>query len=329
MGRRPRVMLCSCCAVAAVMFTGGAMLASATPTSLAAHSTISAETVATTQATQWNLGGSNSIDVGYDGQNLVYTVSFMQSGGSLSGTLTDSYYPTSGPVSGSVSGDSVTFTFDYPGGSIQGTRTYTGTISSSGAVSGTWTQTGSESPDNGTWSLANNAVAGSGSPPPPSSSCTTATRTFNRDQASLNSLLRQLSAAQKRQGTEQAGVDALTQQVDADKAMIAKYKDLESVSDDDAQIVGQDIATLSNMAEEIKDRPRDTAGDAAKEEVETIDDDALEPIAKLSTRGFLPSSPGRRLRQLRARKPRRLAKLSPSPRKWRSPTSSTVLRSSP
>ena len=90
------------------------------------------------------MSGDNSVDVTYDGTDFVYSVTFVQSGSTLSGTLDDSYYPTSGSVSGTVSGDDITFTFAYPTGSIQGTRTYTGTISSAGAVSGTWTQTASE-----------------------------------------------------------------------------------------------------------------------------------------------------------------------------------------
>jgi hypothetical protein len=117
-------------------------------------------------SSQWNLSGNNSVDVSYDGSEYVYSVTFKQSRSTLSGTLSDPYYPTSGAVSGTVSGNSVTFTFDYPSGSIQGKRTYTGTISQSGAVSGTWAQTGSETPNNGTWTLAGKAVTSS-----PSSMC--------------------------------------------------------------------------------------------------------------------------------------------------------------
>jgi hypothetical protein len=107
---------------------------------------------------QWNLSGANEVDVAYDGLSFVYGITITQNGSCLSGTLDDPYYPTSGPISGTVSGDSITFTFTYPSGSIQGTRTYTGTISQSGVASGTWTQTGDESPDNGTWTLADKST---------------------------------------------------------------------------------------------------------------------------------------------------------------------------
>jgi hypothetical protein len=149
--RGSKITLITCVTVALVV--SGAGLAAATTSQSA--------------STQWNLNGSNSVNVTYDGSGYVYSVTFTQSGSSLSGTLTDSYYPTRGPVSGTVSGDSVTFTFNYPSGSVQGTRTYTGTISSAGAVSGNWSQTGSEVPDNGTWTLGTNAVPVTTSPPTP------------------------------------------------------------------------------------------------------------------------------------------------------------------
>lgn len=107
------------------------------------------------QHEQWSLDGTNEVDVAYDGLEFVYSVTFTQNGTCLRGTLDDAYYPASGPISGEVSGSRVTFTFDYPPGSMQGTRTYTGTIDSSGVTSGTWTQTGDEAPNNGTWALEN------------------------------------------------------------------------------------------------------------------------------------------------------------------------------
>jgi len=125
------------------MVVSGAGYAAAAPVSFAAQRTAGA--VVIPDSTRWDVSGDNSVDVTYDGTGYVYSVTFVESGSTLSGTLDDSYCPTSGPVSGTVSGDDLTFTFAYPAGSVQGTRTYTGTISSAGAVSGTWTQTGSES----------------------------------------------------------------------------------------------------------------------------------------------------------------------------------------
>jgi hypothetical protein len=161
-GRGLKVALITCTVVALVV--SGAGLAAAMPIS-------GAKLAMTSQpaSSQWNLNGSNSVDVTYDGSEYVYSVTFKQSGSALSGTLSDPYYPTSGAVSGTVSGNNVTFTFDYPSGSVQGKRTYTGTISQSGAVSGTWTQTGSEVPNNGTWTLTGKAVPGA--TPSPSPTC--------------------------------------------------------------------------------------------------------------------------------------------------------------
>jgi hypothetical protein len=97
--------------------------------------------------------------------------------------MTDSYYPTTGPIYGTINGNHVTFSFTYPAGSIQGTRTFTGTIQPRwyrqwyqhwvwnghrwvhrwtfrwqihGYVSGHWTETGSEGASS-TWYLANYA----------------------------------------------------------------------------------------------------------------------------------------------------------------------------
>ena len=76
------------------------------------------------------------------------------------GTLTDPYLPAtgpqSGPISGTIRGNTVTFSFTYPT-NVQGKRTYTGTISRQGAVSGSWSQTGTQVPNNGTWSLGTKA----------------------------------------------------------------------------------------------------------------------------------------------------------------------------
>jgi hypothetical protein len=161
-GRGPKVMLWASCAAAALILSG-AGTAFAAPVGLTpqkAESAVTSQSDCNSSETeQWNLNGTNSIDAVYDGITYVYSATFTENGNCLTGTLDDSYYPTSGPISGTINGDSVTFTFDYPSGSVQGTRTYTGTISQSAAVSGTWSQTGSESPDNGTWTLAQPATA--------------------------------------------------------------------------------------------------------------------------------------------------------------------------
>ena len=68
-------------------------------------------------------------------------MTFKQNGSCLTGTLTDpnipSNLPQSGPINGTIRGNAVTFSFAYPASmTLQGTRTYTGTISGRGAVSG-------------------------------------------------------------------------------------------------------------------------------------------------------------------------------------------------
>lgn len=144
-------------AVAAALVVGGAGVASAAPVSPAAHTTSSVGPGCNPFAReQWNLNGRNHVEAVYLGSTFAYSVTFMQFGSCLGGTLTDPYYPTTGPISGTVFGNHITFSFRYPKGSIQGLRTYTGTINRRGAVSGTWSETGREH-GSGTFTLAKNA----------------------------------------------------------------------------------------------------------------------------------------------------------------------------
>jgi hypothetical protein len=269
------VTLCTCAVATTVVY--GARPAAAAPVSDAAHNIAGAITASRADAgsSQWSLAGSNSIDIGYDGTSLVYTVTFTQTGGDLSGTLDDPYYPTSGSLSGSVSGDSVTFTFSYPAGSVQGTRTYTGTISGSGAVSGSWTQTGSESPDNGTWSLASNAVLESSSPP--TQACNAATAAYQAAQRNLDNLLGDLRNAQNSQADAASKVSDLTQQVDADKALIAQVKSLLSEGQDDNAILSQDLAGLTHTIDQVVRLPLGAVADAAVEAIRVVLLNNLDP----------------------------------------------------
>ena len=113
------------------------------------------------QLERWNLNGSNTITAIYNNAPFHYTVTFKQDGSCLTGTLTDpnipSSLPPSGPISATIRGNDVTFSFTYPASmTFQGTRTYTGTISRHGAVSGTWSD-GGTGHSTGTWSLGSNA----------------------------------------------------------------------------------------------------------------------------------------------------------------------------
>ena len=57
---------------------------------------------------------------------------------------------------GTINRNHVTFSFTYPSGSVQGTRTFTGYINRWGFVSGTWSETGTEM-GTGTFTLARHA----------------------------------------------------------------------------------------------------------------------------------------------------------------------------
>ena len=95
------------------------------------------------------------------GRDLHVQRNFVQNGSCLTGRLTDTFIPArgpqSGPVYGTVRGNSVTFSFTYST-NVQGTRTYHGTINRWGAVSGNWIQTGTQVPNNASWSLAYKAA---------------------------------------------------------------------------------------------------------------------------------------------------------------------------
>ena len=78
------------------------------------------------QLERWNLNGSNTITAIYNNAPFNYTVTFKQDGSCLRGTLTDPYIQPSslqsGPINGSIRGNTVTFSFTYPT-NVQGTRT--------------------------------------------------------------------------------------------------------------------------------------------------------------------------------------------------------------
>ena len=109
------------------------------------------------QFERWDVNGTNTVNVVYSGGTATYGVTFRQNGECLGGTLTDNKIPNgpkTGPISGTVNGSTITFSFKYTyTGATQGTRTFTGTINRFGAVSGTWNETGTEGLT-GTWSLA-------------------------------------------------------------------------------------------------------------------------------------------------------------------------------
>jgi hypothetical protein len=181
-----KTLLTTCIGLAAAagLVIGGAGVASAATATPAAHSTTNWGSGCNPWAReQWSLNGSNTVENNQFSPPYTYSITFQQHGSCLSGTMTDSYYPTTGPIYGTINGNHVTFSFAYPAGSIQGTRTFTGTIQPRwyrqwyqhwvwnghrwvhrwtfrwqihGYVSGHWTETGSEGASS-TWYLANYA----------------------------------------------------------------------------------------------------------------------------------------------------------------------------
>ena len=124
---------CAGLAVAAGLVVGGAGVANATTTSPTTAQSSHHPACNPWARERWNLNGKNEVKAVYLGTTYTYSVTFRQSGSCLTGTLTDSYYPTTGPIWGTVNKNSVTFSFAYPSGSVQGTRTYTGTINRRGS----------------------------------------------------------------------------------------------------------------------------------------------------------------------------------------------------
>jgi hypothetical protein len=152
---------CAGLAVAAGLVAGGAGVASAATVTPAANTTANnfGHGCNPWQREHWNLNGRNKVEAVYLGNTYTYKVTFKQFGSCLTGTLTDGYYlpnGTTGPIWGTINKNHVTFSFAYPSGSVQGIRTYTGTINRWGAVSGNWTQTGSQG-GGGTFTLARHA----------------------------------------------------------------------------------------------------------------------------------------------------------------------------
>jgi hypothetical protein len=142
-------------ALSAAVMMGGAAAASAATSAPVTHS-FPGPGCNPWAPEHWNLNGSNTVKATYLGGNFTYSVTFKQTGSCLSGTLTDSLFPTTGPIRGTVNKNYITFSFRYPSSGSQGTRTFHGTINKWGAVGGYWSETGTEH-GSGTWTLAKKA----------------------------------------------------------------------------------------------------------------------------------------------------------------------------
>jgi hypothetical protein len=106
------------------------------------------------------VAGSYTMDVLYSGRTFTYDLTLSQSGTTITGDLYDQYLPGHLAVSGTVNGNTVTFSVTYPT-NYQGTRTFTGTIAS-GNLSGTWSETGSEHGSSTWFTTGGSAIMGSG-----------------------------------------------------------------------------------------------------------------------------------------------------------------------
>ena len=113
------------------------------------------------QLERWDLNGSNTVVLSYNGSPFTYSVNIRQDGGCIRGTLTDLGIPNgpkTGPIFGTINGSQVTFSFRYTyTGESQGIRTFSGAIGRSGAVNGTWSETGTEN-GHGTFALTDKAI---------------------------------------------------------------------------------------------------------------------------------------------------------------------------
>jgi hypothetical protein len=158
-GTKAMISACFVAPAIAAVILAGAGTASAQTTGAAAHTTSTEANWPPPpfcnpfQKERWNLNGFNTVDVTYKlFSHYTYTVDFVQRGSCLSGWLTDPYFPVTRPISGSVNGNFVRFSFTYPS-FVEGTRTYTGSIDRFGFVSGGWSQTGFAFPNFGTFTL--------------------------------------------------------------------------------------------------------------------------------------------------------------------------------
>lgn len=108
-------------------------------------------------AQQWDVSGLYPMNTHFLGMDFDYTLTLSQSGNMVTGNLYDSYLPGDLTIfDGTVNGNILTFSVNYGTGSVQGIRTFTGTISASG-LSGTWSETGTEAGAD-TWSTSSGAV---------------------------------------------------------------------------------------------------------------------------------------------------------------------------
>ena len=98
-------------------------------------------------------------------------------------------------------------------------------------------------------------------------SCATAETAAQTSQANLDSLLSQLSAAEKAESNDQAAIDEVTKDIASDNDVIQKYKDLESATDDASAIAQKAINEALGADKEVKAQPFNVVQEFALEKI--------------------------------------------------------------
>ena len=106
----------------------------------------------------WDVTGPYEMDVLFLGGNYGYDLTLNQSGNVVTGDLYDPYLPGNLTIfDGTINGNAIVFKVDYGSGSVQGIRTFTGTIDTFGLLSGSWSESGTENGSD-TWSTTSGAA---------------------------------------------------------------------------------------------------------------------------------------------------------------------------
>lgn len=102
----------------------------------------------------WNVTGTTTITIEYQGSHYTHGATLTQTGTSVTGS---GGYPDTGPpysvawtTTGTVSADTINLTWTYTKG-LTGSKELTGTIASDGSISGTWTDNVGGGTRTGTW----------------------------------------------------------------------------------------------------------------------------------------------------------------------------------
>jgi hypothetical protein len=132
-----------------------AMAGVGTVTAAAASASTPPAIVMAQYAQHVSLSGKYAMTIPYAGQNWGYTLHVREArNGDLTGSLTDTAANVVLPLRGQLNGNVLTFDVSYPAGSVQGSRAFVAVLAPHAhTIAGVWVQTGSQSPDNGTFTM--------------------------------------------------------------------------------------------------------------------------------------------------------------------------------